>query len=161
MKELYNWHDVAKRTEIVYDRALKCSKQSLLKRLSRCAFILILRLQKYVMGYSRFANHLIFGSFFFFLNRHRYLSCGAWAGKLFCLVMIIDFIFWHLLQRWQVVKLFHLSLKVPDSFFLPYSNHLPYIVHQPAKDIEEVPDFVLSHDQDDGIPLDKKNQNFR
>ncbi|KAL6200785.1 hypothetical protein ACLB2K_030566 [Fragaria x ananassa] len=96
MKELYNWHDVAKRTEIVYDRALKCSKQSLLKRLSR------------------------------------YLSCGAWAGKLFCLVMIIDFIFWHLLQRWQ-----------------------------PAKDIEEVPDFVLSHDQDDGIPRDNKNQSFR
>ncbi|XP_062015723.1 phosphatidylinositol N-acetylglucosaminyltransferase subunit A [Rosa rugosa] len=95
MKELYNWHDVAKRTEIVYDRALKCSKQNLLKRLSR------------------------------------YLSCGAWAGKLFCLVMIIDFIFWHLLQRWQ-----------------------------PAEDIEEVPDFVLSHDQDDGIPRDNKNQCF-
>ncbi|PRQ35738.1 putative phosphatidylinositol N-acetylglucosaminyltransferase [Rosa chinensis] len=95
MKELYNWHDVAKRTEIVYDRALKCSKQNLLKRLSR------------------------------------YLSCGAWAGKLFCLVMIIDFIFWHLLQRWQ-----------------------------PAEDIEEVPDFVLSHDQDDGIPRDNKNQSF-
>ena len=35
MKELYNWHDVAKRTEIVYDRALKCSNQSLLERLSR------------------------------------------------------------------------------------------------------------------------------
>ncbi|KAM5582281.1 phosphatidylinositol N-acetylglucosaminyltransferase subunit A [Rosa sericea] len=95
MKELYNWHDVAKRTEIVYDRALKCSKQNLLKRLSR------------------------------------YLSCGTWAGKLFCLVMIIDFIFWHLLQRWQ-----------------------------PAEDIEAVPDFVLSHDQDDGIPGDNKNQSF-
>ncbi|ONI01504.1 hypothetical protein PRUPE_6G143200 [Prunus persica] len=37
MKELYNWHDVAKRTEIVYDRALKCSNQNLLQRLSRCA----------------------------------------------------------------------------------------------------------------------------
>lgn len=35
MKKLYNWHDVAKRTEIVYDRALKCSNQSLLERLSR------------------------------------------------------------------------------------------------------------------------------
>lgn len=92
MKELYNWHDVAKRTEIVYDRALKCSNQNLLQRLSR------------------------------------YLSCGAWAGKIFCLVMIIDFLLWHLLQLWK-----------------------------PEEDIEEVPDFVLSHDQDEGISLDNAN----
>ncbi|PON81293.1 Glycosyl transferase [Trema orientale] len=83
MKGLYDWHDVAKRTEIVYDRALKCTNQSLLGRLSR------------------------------------YLSCGAWAGKLFCLVMIIDFLLWRLLQIWQ-----------------------------PAEHIEEVPDFTLSHDED-------------
>lgn len=37
MKELYDWHDVAKRTEIVYDRALKCPNQNLLDRLSRYA----------------------------------------------------------------------------------------------------------------------------
>ncbi|BFG33391.1 hypothetical protein CerSpe_196650 [Prunus speciosa] len=96
MKELYNWHDVAKRTEIVYDRALKCSNQNLLQRLSR------------------------------------YLSCGAWAGKLFCLVMIIDFLLWHLLQLWK-----------------------------PAEDIEEVPDFILSHDQDKGISWDNENQSLR
>ncbi|KAF3962688.1 hypothetical protein CMV_012830 [Castanea mollissima] len=83
MKKLYDWHDVAKRTEIVYDRALKCSNQSLLERLSR------------------------------------YLACGAWAGKLFCLVMIIDFLLWRLLQLWK-----------------------------PAEDIEVVPDIVLSHDED-------------
>ncbi|XP_016652713.1 PREDICTED: phosphatidylinositol N-acetylglucosaminyltransferase gpi3 subunit-like isoform X3 [Prunus mume] len=96
MKELYNWHDVAKRTEIVYDRALKCSNQNLLQRLSR------------------------------------YLSCGAWAGKLFCLVMIIDFLLWHLLQLWK-----------------------------PAEDMEEVPDFILSHDQDEGISQDNENQSLR
>ncbi|KAL0453339.1 UNVERIFIED_CONTAM: Phosphatidylinositol N-acetylglucosaminyltransferase subunit A [Sesamum latifolium] len=55
MKKLYSWHDVAKRTEIVYDRAFRCSNQNLLERLPR------------------------------------YLSCGAWAGKLFCIVMIINF----------------------------------------------------------------------
>ncbi|KAL8204520.1 hypothetical protein R6Q57_010143 [Mikania cordata] len=65
MKEMYSWHDVAKRTEIVYDRALRCSNQTLLERLPR------------------------------------YLTCGVWAGKLFCLVMIIDFILWRLLQLWQ------------------------------------------------------------
>ncbi|KAK6926739.1 PIGA, GPI anchor biosynthesis [Dillenia turbinata] len=78
MKKLYSWHDVAKRTEIVYDHALSCCNQSLTDRLSR------------------------------------YLSCGAWAGKLFCLVMIIDFLLWHLLQMWQ-----------------------------PAEEIEEVPELVF------------------
>ncbi|RXI03741.1 hypothetical protein DVH24_038015 [Malus domestica] len=96
-RELYNWHDVAKRTEIVYDRALKCSNQNLLQRLSR------------------------------------YLSCGTWAGKIFCLVMIIDFLLWHLLQLWKL----------------------------PAEDIEEVPDFVLSHDQDEGTSLENANQRSR
>ncbi|ONI01500.1 hypothetical protein PRUPE_6G143200 [Prunus persica] len=91
MKELYNWHDVAKRTEIVYDRALKCSNQNLLQRLSR-----------------------------------------SWAGKVFCLVMIIDFLLCHLLQLWK-----------------------------PAEDIEEVPDFILSHDQDEGISQDNENQSLR
>ncbi|KAM7518787.1 hypothetical protein LguiB_017749 [Lonicera macranthoides] len=65
MKKLYSWHDVAKRTEIVYDRALRCSNQDLLERLPR------------------------------------YLTCGAWAGKLFCFVTIIDFLLWRLLQLWQ------------------------------------------------------------
>lgn len=35
MKKLYDWHDVARRTEIVYDRAMKCSNQNLLERLTR------------------------------------------------------------------------------------------------------------------------------
>ncbi|KAK7373668.1 hypothetical protein VNO80_07084 [Phaseolus coccineus] len=39
MKELYNWQDVGKRTEIVYDSALKCSNQNLLERLSRYPII--------------------------------------------------------------------------------------------------------------------------
>ncbi|KAL5831086.1 hypothetical protein ACOSQ4_016440 [Xanthoceras sorbifolium] len=54
MKKLYNWHDVAKRTKSVYDRALKCSNQNLLD----CT--------------SHAVHH-------------------AWAGKLFALVMIIDY----------------------------------------------------------------------
>lgn len=83
MKKLYSWHDVAKRTEIVYDRALRCSNQNLLERLSR------------------------------------YLTCGAWAGKLFCLVMVIDFLLWHLLK-----------------------------VFQPAADMEVVPDIIIPACQD-------------
>lgn len=35
MKRLYDWHDVARRTVIVYDYALRSSDQNLLERLSR------------------------------------------------------------------------------------------------------------------------------
>lgn len=86
MKKLYSWHDVAKRTQIVYERALKCTDQSLIQRLSR------------------------------------YLACGAWAGKLFCLVMIINYLFWCLLRLWQ-----------------------------PEDEIEEVPDVQLSHHEEEAI----------
>ncbi|KAI4304692.1 hypothetical protein MLD38_040167 [Melastoma candidum] len=82
MKQLYDWHDVARRTESVYDRAMNCPDQTLLERLPR------------------------------------YLSCGSWAGKLFCLVMIIDFLLWCLLK-----------------------------VVQPAADIEAVPDSATTHHQ--------------
>lgn len=37
MEKLYSWHDVARRTEIVYNRALQCPNQDLLERLSRYA----------------------------------------------------------------------------------------------------------------------------
>lgn len=80
MKKLYSWPDVAKRTERVYERALKCADQDLLERLSR------------------------------------YLACGAWAGKIFCLVMIFNYLFWCLLKLWQ-----------------------------PDEDIEEAPDVQLFH----------------
>uniref|UniRef100_A0A0E0Q6H9 phosphatidylinositol N-acetylglucosaminyltransferase n=1 Tax=Oryza rufipogon TaxID=4529 RepID=A0A0E0Q6H9_ORYRU len=62
MKKLYSWDDVAKRTEIVYDRAMRSPQTDLLERLPRC---------------------------------------GAWAGKLFCLVMIINYLLWCLLEYLQ------------------------------------------------------------
>ncbi|KAG8084981.1 hypothetical protein GUJ93_ZPchr0010g10084 [Zizania palustris] len=65
MKKLYSWDDVAKRTEIVYDRAMQSPKTDLLERLPR------------------------------------YLTCGAWAGKLFCLVMIMNYLLWCLLEYLQ------------------------------------------------------------
>ncbi|XP_010495845.1 PREDICTED: phosphatidylinositol N-acetylglucosaminyltransferase gpi3 subunit-like [Camelina sativa] len=98
MKKLYSWQDVAKRTEIVYDRALKCSNRNLLERLSR------------------------------------FLSCGAWAGKLFCMVMILDYLLWRLLQ-----------------------------LLQPDEDIEEAPDIRLCHHRgievSDGLKEEDKVRN--
>jgi hypothetical protein len=39
---------------------------------------------------------------------YRYFECGPWAGKLFCLVVVLDFIIWKILE-W---------LKVSTSFLL-------------------------------------------
>lgn len=88
MKKLYSWHDVAKRTEIVYDRALQSSDENLLQRLPR------------------------------------YLKCGSWAGKLFCLVMIVNFLLWRLLDLWQPVESIE---EVPDLVFL--CNEHEDVVH--------------------------------
>ncbi|KAG4959937.1 hypothetical protein JHK87_036570 [Glycine soja] len=52
MRELYNWRDVAKRTEIVYDRASKCPNQSLLESLSRQALFLGYDLGFFVLASS-------------------------------------------------------------------------------------------------------------
>ncbi|KAG2310332.1 hypothetical protein Bca52824_021889, partial [Brassica carinata] len=92
MKKMYSWQDVAKRTENVYDRALKCSNRSLLERLSR------------YLSYSRLFLFLWF------------LSRGASAGKIFCMVMIIDYLLWRLLE-----------------------------LLQPDDDIEEAPDINFRH----------------
>ncbi|KAI5062246.1 hypothetical protein GOP47_0022785 [Adiantum capillus-veneris] len=34
----------------------------------------------------------------------RYFECGPWAGKLFCLVVILDFIIWNILEWWKPTK---------------------------------------------------------
>jgi len=57
-------------------------------------------------------SKLIYNSLTHLCNGIRYLTCGVWAGKLFCLVMIINYLLWCLLE------------------FL-----------QPAEGIEEVPDI--------------------
>ncbi|KAK3205947.1 hypothetical protein Dsin_019993 [Dipteronia sinensis] len=113
MKKLYNWHDVAKRTEIVYDRALKCSNQNLIERLSR------------------------------------YLSCGAWAGKLFALVMIIDYLLWHLLRLWKVsLSIISDFTGFPHDLVLYTLLIFMCLLYQPTKDIDEVPDFILPKNHD-------------
>ncbi|PUZ70713.1 hypothetical protein GQ55_2G256200 [Panicum hallii var. hallii] len=62
MKKLYSWGDVAKRTEIVYDGAVRSLTTNLLDRLPQ------------------------------------YLTCGVWAGKLFCPVILINYLLWCLLR---------------------------------------------------------------
>ena len=37
-----------------------------------------------------------------FCVEFRYYACGPWAGKLFCLVVVVNFIVWRFLE-WQQV----------------------------------------------------------
>ncbi|KYR01220.1 GlcNAc transferase [Tieghemostelium lacteum] len=62
VKSMYDWNDVARRTEAVYDIVSKTPKVSLLERLKR------------------------------------FVGCGLWAGKLNCLVVGLDYLFWRFLE---------------------------------------------------------------
>jgi hypothetical protein len=53
---MYSWHDIASRTEKVYNEITKRTPLPLIDRLKR------------------------------------YYGCGAWAGKLFCLLVALDFL---------------------------------------------------------------------
>jgi phosphatidylinositol N-acetylglucosaminyltransferase subunit A len=53
---MYSWHDIASRTEKVYNEITQRTPLPLIDRLKR------------------------------------YYGCGAWAGKLFCLLVVLDFL---------------------------------------------------------------------
>ena len=130
MKKLYSWDDVAKRTEIVYDRAVQSLTTNLLDRLPQWVNINCQKLTmttaklfciiiwcsnskscKIMFGFRPRQYHhifaltskLIYNSFMHLCNGIRYLTCGVWAGKLFCLVMIINYLLWCLLEFLQVI----------------------------------------------------------
>ena len=79
----------------------------------------------------------------------RYLGCGAWAGKLFCIVMIINFLLWHLLELLQVPSSILTSSPFWFRLFLFLSKKIvsikqtSYTFSQPSENIEEVPDTLL------------------
>lgn len=76
----------------------------------------------------------------------RYLVCGVWAGKLFCLVMIVGYLFWQLLEIWQVsigvgcVWHFHYDYILVTALFV-------YFSYYPADDIGNHEDEILENAQ--------------
>lgn len=83
VKKMYSWHNVALRTERVYDGISGAIPEE----------------EFYghdTSGYngSRVRN-------FALIDRlKRYYGCGIWAGKLFCLCVIVDYLFFLLLEWW-------------------------------------------------------------
>lgn len=62
LKEMYNWSNVAERTEKVYGSVYQTRNSPLIERL------------------------------------RRYYGCGVYAGKIFCMVMALDYLVWRYLE---------------------------------------------------------------
>jgi hypothetical protein len=61
------------------------------------------------------------------LNRmSRYYTCGPWAGKLFCGVALLDYVFWRLLEWWAVRTSNAASFACIRTFLL-WSRESPFV----------------------------------
>ncbi|KAJ5676486.1 uncharacterized protein N7477_002119 [Penicillium maclennaniae] len=86
VKMMYSWRDVAQRTERVY--------QGITGDISPEEFY------GYYPGQGWEASGDRVRSFALIDRLKRYYGCGVWAGKLFCLCVVIDFLIYVFLEMW-------------------------------------------------------------
>ncbi|KAJ5613028.1 Phosphatidylinositol N-acetylglucosaminyltransferase gpi3 subunit [Penicillium lagena] len=86
VKMMYSWQDVAERTERVY--------QGITGDISPEEFY------GYYPGQGREASSDRVRSFALIDRLKRYYGCGVWAGKLFCLCVVTDFLLYVFLEMW-------------------------------------------------------------
>ena len=86
VKKMYSWTDVAERTERVYDGITGAiSEEEFYGDIS-------------ASGWSATRGRAGVQSFALIDRLKRYYGCGIWAGKLFCLCVIIDYLLFQLLE---------------------------------------------------------------
>jgi phosphatidylinositol glycan class A protein len=90
VKKMYSWTDVAKRTERVYD--------GISGALSEADFYGYEAAD--AASWSATRGRAGVQSFALIDRLKRYYGCGIWAGKLFCLCAVIDYIIFLLLEVW-------------------------------------------------------------
>lgn len=90
VKSYYSWTNVAQRTERVYD--------GILGALSEEEFYG--HMPSTVGGWSAARGKAGVQSFALIDRLKRYYGCGTWAGKLFCLCAIIDYLLYVFLELW-------------------------------------------------------------
>jgi phosphatidylinositol glycan class A protein len=90
VKKMYSWTDVAKRTERVYD--------GISGALSEADFYGYEAAD--AASWSATRGRAGVQSFALIDRLKRYYGCGIWAGKLFCLCAVIDYIIFLLLELW-------------------------------------------------------------
>lgn len=88
VKMMYSWTNVAERTERVYD--------GITGALSEEDFYG----DTYGNGWSATRGRAGVQSFALIDRLKRYYGCGVWAGKLFCLCVIIDYLILQFLEVW-------------------------------------------------------------
>ncbi|KAL8710367.1 MAG: hypothetical protein Q9225_007303, partial [Loekoesia sp. 1 TL-2023] len=88
VKMMYSWTNVAERTERVYD--------GITGALSEEDFYG----DTYGSGWSATRGRAGVQSFALIDRLKRYYGCGVWAGKLFCLCVIIDYLILQFLEVW-------------------------------------------------------------
>lgn len=86
VKMMYSWTDVARRTERVYKGI--------------CGDISSEEFYGYYPGQGWEASGDRVRSFALIDRLKRYYGCGVWAGKLFCLCVVIDFLLYVFLEMW-------------------------------------------------------------
>lgn len=85
VRTMYNWHDVAARTEIVYDRAMGNQQNNELGQSTNQP--------SHELGQPvNQPSHEL-------LDRlNKYVECGPFAGPLFCMVVALDYLIWQVLK---------------------------------------------------------------
>ncbi|EEQ89575.2 phosphatidylinositol N-acetylglucosaminyltransferase gpi3 subunit [Blastomyces dermatitidis ER-3] len=86
VRMMYSWTDVARRTERVYNGI--------------CGAISEEEFYGYFPGQGWTATRGRIHSFALIDRLKRYFGCGIWAGKLFCLCVVIDFLLYVFLEIW-------------------------------------------------------------
>lgn len=88
VKMMYSWTDVAQRTERVYDGITGAISEEEFYGVRADVNWSASRVRAGVQGYA-------------LIDRlKRYYGCGVWAGKLFCLCAIIDYLIFFFLELW-------------------------------------------------------------
>jgi len=91
VKNMYSWTDVARRTERVYNGI--CGDISEAEFYGHDA-------AANVAGWTATRGRSGVRSFALIDRLKRYYGCGIWAGKLFCIVVIVDYLLLLFLQLW-------------------------------------------------------------
>ena len=90
VKAMYSWTNVAQRTERVYD--------GITGAISEEEFYFFGN--EYTGGWSASRGRAGIQSFALIDRLKRYYGCGIWAGKLFCLCVIVDYLLFVFLELW-------------------------------------------------------------
>ncbi|KAL9051134.1 MAG: hypothetical protein Q9162_006206 [Coniocarpon cinnabarinum] len=119
VKTMYSWEDVASRTERVYNSITgNVNEEDFGGETSRMTWTAIR--SRTGVQISALIDRL-----------KRYYGCGVWAGKLFCLCVIIDVLIYFFLERWaprdrvDVCKNWPKKERKPQSALTNgYANHI-------------------------------------